>query len=299
LSDTPRRIKFHTSFSFSLHHSCRGAQLAKKIRSRLASLTLLEIAAGIAVGAVAVPALAADMPTKAPPPIAAPVYNWTGFYVGAHAGYRWANADFNGGAYTFDPPGDPTPLSIPARNEGYRLNGGIVGGHVGYNYQFAPNWLAGVEGDLTWGSADDSFGAALNVQASDGATYRLNYNSEVKLTWQATIRGRLGYVTGAWLFYGTGGVAFARAQWSETALVTGPGGFFAASSASSAKKTLTGFAAGAGAEYMFAQNWMGRVEYLYENFGDFDAPFGFGRIGHVDIDNVHKVRVGISYKFGP
>jgi outer membrane immunogenic protein len=79
--------------------------LAKKIRSRLASLTLLEIAAGVAVGAVVVPALAADMPTKAPAPIAAPVYTWTGFYLGAHAGYRWADADLTSAGYIFDPPG--------------------------------------------------------------------------------------------------------------------------------------------------------------------------------------------------
>ena len=67
--------------------------MTKKI-SRLASLTLLEIA----VGAVAGPALAADMPTKAPPPIAAPVYNWTGFYVGVNAGFGWGrkNADLTG-----------------------------------------------------------------------------------------------------------------------------------------------------------------------------------------------------------
>jgi len=70
-----------------------GAFMSKKSHCRLASLTLLDIAAGIAVSAAALPALAADMPTKAPAPIAAPVYNWTGFYLGAHAGYRWADAD--------------------------------------------------------------------------------------------------------------------------------------------------------------------------------------------------------------
>jgi outer membrane immunogenic protein len=274
-----------------------GAQLAKKIRSRLASLTLLEIAAAVAVGAVAVPALAADMPTKAQAPIAAPAYTWTGFYVGAHAGYRWADPDFTGSAYSVT--GPFTTVNIPARNEGYRLNGGIVGGHAGYNYQFAPNWLAGIEGDVTWGNASDSRAAVLNVQSNDGNTYRLTTASEAKLTWQATIRGRLGYVTGPWLFYGTGGVAFARAEWSDSALLTGPGGFFVASAASSAKKTLTGFAAGGGAEYLFVGNWMARIEYLYENFGGFDVPFGIGRVGHLDIDNVHKIRVGISYKFGP
>ena len=270
--------------------------MTKKI-SRLASLTLLEIA----VAAVAVPALAADMPTKAPAPIAAPAYSWTGFYVGAHAGYRWGNADFTGGAYSFDPdgPGGISPIDIPARNEGYNPKGGIIGLHGGYNYQFAPNWLAGIEGDWTWGNGSDDRSSLLAVQSGDGTTYRLGDGSEVKLGWQATIRGRLGYVQGPWLFYGTGGVAFIRAKWSDATTLTTTGGTIVASAASSASKTLTGYVVGAGFEYMLNRNWIGRVEYLYENFGSFDVPFGFGQTGTLDVGDVQKVRVGISYKFGP
>lgn len=275
--------------------------MTKKIRSRLASLTLLDIAAGIAVSAVAVPALAADMPTKAPAPIAAPAYSWTGFYLGGHAGYRWANADFTSGAYVFDPdgPGPTAPIAFPARSEGYHPKGAIVGVHGGYNYQFAPNWLLGLEGDWTWGNGSDSHNALLTVASADGNAYRLNTTSEVKLGWQATIRGRLGYVQGPWLLYGTGGVAFAHVKWSDAnalAFVAGP---LLASAASSASKTLTGFVVGGGVEYMFTRNWIGRVEYLYEDFRSFDVPFGFGpHIGSVDLSNVQKVRAGISYKFG-
>ena len=112
-----------------------GAFMSKKSHCRLASLTLLDIAAGIAVSAAALPALAADMPSKMPvkaPPIVAPVYNWTGFYVGGHAGYRWADADLTADPFTFATPGGP--LTVPGRNENYKLNGGIVGIHGGYNY---------------------------------------------------------------------------------------------------------------------------------------------------------------------
>jgi opacity protein-like surface antigen len=278
-----------------------GAFMSKKSHCRLASLTLLDIAAGIAVSAAALPALAADMPTKAPAPIAAPVYNWTGFYLGAHAGYRWADADLTSAGYIFDPPGGFSgPVTFPARNESYDPNGGIVGVHGGYNYQFAPNWLFGVEGDWTWGKASDSKSSALTVVAVDGFVFRsLSTTSEVKLGWQATIRGRLGYTQGPWLIYGTGGVAFARAEWSETAtLTTIPAIVTIATAASSAHKTLTGFAVGGGAEYMFTQNWIGRIEYLYESFGDFNVPSGFGtQTANIDL-SAQKVRVGISYKFG-
>src|SRR4029079_2985388 len=128
--------------------------MTKNTRSRLASLTLLEIAAGFAVGTVAVPAWATDMPTKAPAVIAAPAYNWTGFYVGGHAGYRWADADLTADPFTFATPGGP--LTVPGRNENYKLNGGIVGIHGGYNYLVAPQWLIGVEGDWSWGHSSDS-----------------------------------------------------------------------------------------------------------------------------------------------
>lgn len=266
-----------------------------------ACLTLLDIAAGIGVAAVAVPAIAADLPTKAPPPIAAPVYNWTGFYVGAHAGYRWANAGLTSAAYIFDPPGGFSgPITFPARSESYDLNSAIVGAHGGYNYQFAPNWLVGVEGDWTWGKASDSKSSSLNVLALDGFVLRnLTGTSEVKLSWQATIRGRLGYTQGPWLIYGTGGVAFARAEWSETAtLTTIPAIVTIATAASSAHKTLTGFAVGGGVEYLFARNWIGRLEYLYEGFRDFNVPSGFGpQAANIDL-SAQKVRAGISYKFG-
>ena len=61
---------------------------------------------------------------------------------------------------------------------------------------------------------------------------------------------------------------------------------------------MTGWTLGGGVEYMFTSNWMGRVEYLYEDFGSFNAPFGVRASNwHIEID-AHKLRVGISYKFG-
>jgi outer membrane immunogenic protein len=231
----------------------------------------------------------------------APVWSWTGFYVGAHAGYRWGHANFNSSAYVFDVDGGgpSSPLHFPARDQGYNPKGGIFGFQSGYNYQFAPNYLVGVEADWSWGNASDSQTTVLSVLSSDGGTYRLNNTSEVKLGWQATIRGRLGYVNGPWLLYGTGGVAFARVEWNDTNTAVVGLSTVVGTAASSASKTLTGFVVGAGTEYMFNRNWIGRLEYLYEDFGKVDVPYGFGpQQGSLDV-NVHKVRLGISYKFGP
>ncbi len=41
--------------------------------------------------AMAAPALAADLPVKAPPPVVAPMFNWSGFYIGANGG--WGRSD--------------------------------------------------------------------------------------------------------------------------------------------------------------------------------------------------------------
>ncbi len=252
----------------------------------LVSLTLWDIAA----------ASAADMPVKAQPPAPVAQYNWSGFYLGAHAGYRWADPNFSGAGYDFDTGGGV--VSFPPRNESYRVNGGIIGVHGGYNFMVTPAVLVGLEGDWTWGSSSTTLGTSFSGLDSFGDGFTFSRTSEAKLTWQATIRGRLGYVNGPWLFYGTGGVAFAHVHWSESSRLDALAGTFTA--AWDGSKTLTGWVVGGGVEYMLAANWIARVEYLYENFGDIAVPFGFGpQTGTLDLKDVNKVRVGISYKFGP
>lgn len=224
---------------------------------------------------------------------AAPVstYSWTGFYSGVDAGYRWAEGNFASSPYTFLIPGSGTQ-PFPARSENYNLNSGIVGLHGGYNFMITPTILAGVEGDWTWGFGKDNRSATFTI--FDGTALR---SSEVNLTWQATIRGRLGVVNGPWLFYGTAGAAFIHAKWSDN--ISASGSFPSIAASWAASKTLTGWTAGVGIERMLDSNWIARVEYLYENFGSFSVPHGFGpQTGTLDIGDAHKLRVGISYKFG-
>ena len=161
-----------------------------------------------------------------------------------------------------------------------------------------PTILAGVEGDWSWGSGSDSLSGANSFVLLDGIILGTTFHSELQLTWQATIRGRLGYVSGPWLFYGTGGAAFTQAQWSDRSTIIGGPGF---TSSTDASKTLSGWTVGGGVEYMlYASNWIARVEYLYENFGNFSVPVGFGpQMGTLELKAVNKVRVAISYKFGP
>ena len=94
-------------------------------------------------------------------------------------------------------------------------------------------------------------------------------------------------------------MAFARIRWTDNTTEFSSQGTEGTLS-SGASKTLTGWVLGAGVEYMWRPNWIARLEYLYENFGDVSVPFGLGpQSGTLDLKDVSKLRVGISYKFGP
>jgi outer membrane immunogenic protein len=216
---------------------------------------------------LAVPAVAADIPAKAPMYSKAPamvaVYNWTGFYVGLQAGYAWTSAPnaFNAGA------GFVTESN--ANGSGWKL-----GGHAGYNFQTGQVVL-GIEGDLEWA----------NIKGNDaGVGGNIN---ELEVRWQGSVRGRVGYAFNNALLYGTGGWAFGGANSNVLNAPT-----------ESVSKSISGWTAGAGLEMALAHNFTGRVEYRYTDFGrnDFVMPVN-GYTERFDIRE-HALRVGVTYKFG-
>ena len=138
------------------------------------------------------PAISADLPaavTKAPP-VVAPIYNWTGFYVGGHVGYGWGENDITNVNGT-----PPFPAGTAVSTD---FDGALGGAQIGYNYQFSPMWVAGLEGDFSWSGMS---GSALNssvVPAFVGLR-RTTIDSDVQ--WLATVTGRLGIAANNWLFY--------------------------------------------------------------------------------------------------
>src|SRR5262245_30882654 len=131
--------------------------------------TIVVVASAVTIAQVA---SAADLPHKAPaltpPP---PVFSWTGFYIGGHAGYRWAEAD------AIFPRVQPDDDFAPQL--GYRPNSFVGGIQGGYNYQFAPNWVAGVEADWSWGNGEDT------------QLFDTDQSVTVRPQWNASLRGRL------------------------------------------------------------------------------------------------------------
>ena len=264
----------------------------------------------IATFAVLAGGAAVDLARAAP--VATP-WSWTGFYVGGNVGYSWGNWDSTSVAAIF--PGSPGFTTTDSPN----VQGAVAGGQTGYNWQFAPQWLVGIEGDIDWSGEQASDSATASTSIHIPSTGFCNSHGPCTLTvtgmttntwnldWFATIRGRLGWVADQiWLFYGTGGIAFAGAQFSNassaTATITGRGGAvepgFPITTASAFSETTTrvGFAVGAGVEKMLSQSMSVKIEYLFMDFGSHTFLAGTGFDTNVRmIDNV--IRGGVNWKF--
>jgi outer membrane immunogenic protein len=202
------------------------------------------------LGSVAAPALAADLPSRKEAPVyiaPAPVYSWTGFYVGAEFGGQWGtNAGSLINNYTQN-----TYLTTGS----YNTSGVVGGGLVGYNYQIN-QFVLGVEGDLTGSSLQGRHTNNLGTASV-----------ETQYGFGGGIRGRLGYAIDRTLIYATGGWAFEDVkQTYNTNYGTGVLGNWANNNQNNNR---SGYTIGGGVEYAFAPNWTGRLEYRYSDYGKY------------------------------
>jgi outer membrane immunogenic protein len=255
-------------------------------------------------------AFAADLaprPYTKAPVMVDPGYNWTGFYAGLNGGYSWGRANTT-----------LFPASILATPVRVDVNGGLFGGQVGYNWQVNPKWVIGVEADAQWtgerGRLTTTLGTLRGVLPGGDFNFAATTatNSEWKLPWFATFRGRAGFlIDPSLLLYGTAGLAVGEVKFSTQATVTtqifGPGavGTIPAGPPVSVtgplfadSQTRVGWTAGAGLEKKFNQNWSAKLEYLYVDLG---TKTYFGGTGNaVDVSfHDHIFRGGFNYAFSP
>lgn len=203
-------------------------------------------------------AWAAD-PVIMEPPAAPPVvsvYDWTGPYIGIQGGYGWADLHADGDFGTFS----------------FDLDGFFLGGYAGYNVQF-DQFVLGIEGDINKSWID---GGVLDPQVGP-------INAEID--WFASLRGRVGYAWDRTLIFGTAGVAFAKLEVE-----------FPNTPALNDSEHFTGWTIGAGLEHAFRENWLGRLEYRYYDFGDGSYAGGSDLRGDLDL-TMHTISVGLAYKF--
>jgi outer membrane immunogenic protein len=262
---------------------------------------------GVVTHMTAVGAFAADLPpapvyTKAP--VYAPAPSWTGFYIGGDIGGAWTS---NTGTWTTLPPAALSAFPNTGSNGGSSLIGGF---HVGYNWQFAPTWVVGIEGDWSWTKAGGSFTQPWNgIGPPPGPVAGSLTVMSSQLDWVSSLRARLGYlVMPSLLAYGTGGVAWSKIDYSGSSFsggVLGSTGYSAAIS-----DTQTGYAVGGGLEWAMTNGWFVRGEYLFYHFNSAPsvvvAPVttGLAALGPQipssfswSSTNVSVGRMSLSYKF--
>jgi outer membrane immunogenic protein len=234
----------------------------------------------VALIAFAAPAAAADLAarpyTKAPPPMIAVLYDWSGFYIGANGG--WGSSR---NCWDF-----VTPAGAFVANEGcHDATGGTAGGQIGYRWQ-AGTWVFGLEAQGNW--AD--FKGSNPSQAFIGVTNQSRIDAFGLFT------GQVGYAANNVLFYVKGGAAVTDDR--HRTVITGTNTL----TSSTGDDTRWGGVVGTGLEYGFSPNWSAAVEYdhlfMQDRTYTFTAPGGaFAGNDRVRQD-VDLVTVRVNYRWG-
>jgi outer membrane immunogenic protein len=220
--------------------------------------------AGVGLAAAfAQTALAADMPPGRymPPPRApayVPFFSWSGFYVGAHAGYGFGQSNW-------------TNIPLGASTGNFDVSGALIGGTMGYNMQLG-GVVAGVEADIAWS----------NIKGT--ATLFCAGTCQTNNDWLGTARARIGYAFDRFLPYFTGGAAFGDVKGSTTL-----GSF---------TRNNVGWTVGGGLEYAFVSNWSAKIEYLYVDLGKANCDAACAAAPSTDVTfTTNVIRAGLNYKF--
>ncbi len=222
----------------------------------------------------AAPASAADLPRGSSPGYYSPtpVANWQGFYAGVNGGYGFGS--FNDGSNSLL--GFPSGGFVGSNALLGNPSGGLVGFTAGYNYMIAPNFLIGIESDFDFSGMKTSQSPFFGVSTSSSVNDLL------------TIRGRVGYTVDRALFFITGG--FAGSNNSAT-INSWWAPFYGQQST-----FQTGWALGAGAEFLVAPNLSVKAEYLFTSVGS-DRYFAFSPDAIQTSVNNSQVKAGVNYHF--
>jgi outer membrane immunogenic protein len=230
----------------------------------------------VAVLALAAPASAADLYTKAPPPPIAAVYDWSGFYVGANGGWGSSHKcwDF------------VTPAGAFVTAEGcHDATGGVAGGQIGYRWQTG-TWVFGLEGQGNWA----------DLKGSNTSLLFPGFVNESKIDSFGLFTAQIGWAWNNVLFYVKGGGAVTSDRFRVLAL---PGSVLAASTGDD---TRWGGVVGTGLEYGFAPNWSAAIEYdhlfMQDRTQTFTTPDGFFFGTDRIRQDVDLVTVRVNYRWG-
>jgi outer membrane immunogenic protein len=229
------------------------------------------------------PALAADLGTYTKAPAAvAPIYDWTGVYIGAFGGGGFGNHNVNNGA----------PNGFANFDATYSSQGGLGGGEIGYNWQ-SGSVLFGVEADAFWSGISGNDVAAVNA----GSFPLVGSTDATTLRWGATARVRGGVTVDRFLLFFTGGWAYGDFHHTDinTAALTPAAG------TETFTATKSGLTAGGGIAYALTNNVLGKFEYRYYDFGSLGRPSPTNGVTPYNVTATYSVvTLGLDFKFsGP
>jgi outer membrane immunogenic protein len=235
------------------------------------------------VALVASPALAADLgPGPAPlpyykAPAVAPLYDWTGFYLGGHANYTWAHSngqtENTANGHLFE----------PGSSSSSAWHGGA---QIGFDYMLPSRFVLGVVTDINSGVRHT------NTFVNPSVTIQSEGETDVA----GTFRGRAGYAFDTTLLYATAGGTWNVGHNTRTQIAgivgnAGPG------TVETASTSHIGWTVGGGVDYAFARNWDVFAEYRYVGSPDVTVTFPIAQRSTTSDTNVNVVEVGVNYRF--
>jgi outer membrane immunogenic protein len=267
---------------------------------------LLGIAGVLALTASG-PAGAADLPVKAPPLLAAPAFNWSRCYVGVHAGYGWGRDKNDFGTAI---------ASGATENEGFpaefgpfdhNTSGGVAGAQAGCNWQWAPGWLVGIEGEVFWSGIKGSSTAPEDFPAGDPGQFS---RFESRNLWDGDIALRLGHVLpgGMDLLYGKVGGVLGRFQYTEwhddfptthSCFLISPANPLTCSA--TLNQTVPGWLVGVGWEHVLSMpSWTFKAEFDFIGYPSHNVayPSAAAAIQNFGVtDTKAIIKVGVNHYF--
>ena len=225
-------------------------------------------------------------------PLKAPQKNsndWTGLYLGAHLGSSWGHSNWITGL-----PGAPTiagsfelfqPFDPFAETGSY-----FEGLQAGYNYQLTSHFVVGTEVDASFPPFPNLSGISIGGASIFWSPVVGAESFTESVLSFGTVRGRVGYAAGSWLFYATGGFAWTYDRLMLTQLDSG--------ATNSHFLWRLGWAAGLGVEIPVAPNWTARLEYLLTEYGTSSVIFPAGSQRFDSNFSLQELRAGVNYRFG-
>ncbi|MBR1213762.1 outer membrane beta-barrel protein [Bradyrhizobium sp. JYMT SZCCT0180] len=246
-------------------------------------------AAAISLGSLSA-GLAADLGPRPAAPIAPAFYDWSGVYIGLHAGYGGGMKDWT-----------------QALGNNFTAKGFLAGGQIGINKQIG-SLVFGLELDGSWA---DIGGSQLLSDGGPAAAFQVDFTGRSKIDGLVTLTGRAGLAADRWFVYAKGGLAVAqeRHSFSNNTSTFPPAPPFTAVISGSSSERRWAPTVGFGTEYALGNNWSVKAEYDYVHLGNrtvgFTGTANFnGVAAPLDPTNVpieqalHLVKIGANYRFG-